>query len=118
MKFKKIYFAFLFLTSFLTSLGFNVYIGNISFTKKTTVTFTENTQVATSASQGTSQDNLLFEENENEQEKDGFETQVCFIQFLFSYFQIEVSQPHFFSAQPLAESFHNPIYIAVRNFRI
>ncbi|MGZ3885593.1 MAG: hypothetical protein ACXVPQ_07395 [Bacteroidia bacterium] len=118
MKFKKTYLAFLLLGSFLTSIGVNTYIGNLASIKKSITICSKDTQISAADASGAAQDNLVFEENEDEQEKDGTDAQFFYIQFLFSFLSHEVNQTQFFSAEPLAEHLHNPIYIAVRSFRI
>ncbi len=114
---KSTYFAIVFLLSFLTSFGINTYQYNSCSFHRSTVKVSKDIVLSSSLDANASQDNLLFEENENETE-DGFELQSFVLPFFISYFQFEVSTPLLVSVKPLTEKLTNPIYIAVCNFRI
>ncbi len=61
--------------------------------------------------------NLLLEKSENETEK-SLCIQSFILPFYISSFQFEVSQPLVLFVHPLEKQLTNPIYIAVRNFRV
>lgn len=118
MKRKKTYFAILFLVGFLTSFGLNTYIGQLSSGKKQTASVLKDTELSSLVSSGASQDDLVFEENINNLEKDGLDMDLIHVPFLFSFLSVEVNQLQHTSVEPLTEYVHNPIYIAVHSFRI
>ncbi len=109
------YFSIGFLFLFLSSFSTNVY-SSFGSDSKTDSHYSKNNEVKQCASSSATE-NLVFEETKNDCE-DGFELQSFVLPFFISSFQLEVSNPHIVSAQPLAEKLTNPIYIAVCNFRI
>ncbi|MBI3518474.1 MAG: hypothetical protein HY062_03845 [Bacteroidetes bacterium] len=115
---KPTYFSIFFLLCFLASFGANTYRNiNISFTSKSNINHSKTASFSAQENNTAADNEFLFEENENTTEND-FQAQVFLLPFFVSYFQYEVVKPAFCSVTPITEKLSNPIYIAVRNFRI
>lgn len=109
-----IFFLLCFLASFSTSTYQNFKSSNHKLTSKVNYKLTS---FSSKEQSNDNNDNFLLEEIEDEVEED-FQAEAVLLPFLISYFQLQVLQPKIFPAQPFAEKATNPIYIAVRNFRI
>lgn len=114
---KTTYFSFFFLFCFLASFSVNSFQSlnlqsvKTGLLKKECTSFSKNDQ-------GTdTKTDFLLEENENETE-DGFNLPAFILPFSLSFSQFQTVIQNSVSAQPLAETITNPIYIAVCNFRI
>lgn len=118
MKFRKTaYLPLLFLFCFTASFGVNTIQNFLTPIHKADPSHGKASTVSTKEENTSSDNNLLFEKNENESEKSLF-VQSFLLPFYISFFQYEVFQPAVYAASPLAEKQTNPIYVEVRNFRI
>jgi hypothetical protein len=114
---KSTYFSIFFLLCFLASFStntfrsFNSYSSNSNFKVSKAVTFSSKEE------KGSSSNDFLFEENENEAEN-SFLMPAFLLPFFVTYFQNNETKHQSLLTYSLSENFTNPIYIAVCNFRI
>mgnify|MGYP001598859581 CR=1 FL=1 len=114
---KTTYFSLFFLFCFLASFSVNTF-QSLNLTSVKGVAFKKESVSFSKKGQGTdTKADLLLEENENETE-DGFNLPAFILPFSLSFSQFQTTIQNPVSAQPLAETITNPIYIAVCNFRI
>ncbi len=114
---KSTYFSIFFLFCFLASFSASAYKNINTFASKTSVNIDKNSTVAPKEENQAASTDLLFEENETENETD-FQALFFTLPFLITCFQYNSFQSKSISAQPLAEKLTTPIYIEVCNFRI
>ena len=115
---KTTYFSIFFLLCFLASFSANTYVNiKASSVSKSSVNHSKTISVSAKENNAASDNEFLFEENENNTEND-FQAQVFLLPFFVSFFQYEVVKPTFCSVISLTEKLSNPIYIEVCNFRI
>jgi hypothetical protein len=114
---KSTYFSIFFLLCFVASFGAKT-LQNLN-TKACFGKFNhkELAVVSHKYDNGSSSNDLLLEETENETE-DVFFIQAFTLPYFITYFQYDVLKTQTVSANPLAEKLKNPIYIAICNFRI
>lgn len=108
-----IFFLFCFLASFSANTFHSLTSGSTSteLLKKETISFSKKDQGDDASI------DLLLEENENETE-DGFNLPAFILPFSASLYHFHTVLQKPVSAHPLAETWANPIYISVCNFRI
>jgi hypothetical protein len=118
MKFNKsTYFSLFFLFCFLASFSVNTYKSvNFTFSNSSS----KNTQTTSFSSKPlncSDSAELIFEENESENEN-GFEAQFVVLPLFITDFQYPAFKQSLFSEKPFDEKLANPIYIKVCNLRI
>jgi hypothetical protein len=110
-------FSLFFLFCFLASFSASAYKNINTLASKTSFNNGKNITVSTKEENQAASTDLLFEENETENETD-VQVLVFTLPFLITCFQYDSFQSKPISAQPLAEKLTTPIYIEVCNFRI
>ena len=115
---KKTYFSFFFLFCFLASFSINTF-SVLKLGAQTPKSFKNNASYSYSQKENSSASNaeLLFEENENEDEHD-FAINVFIAPYVIAYFISNNASQKNNSVNPLTEKQSNPIYLQVCNFRI